>query len=256
MGRGGRGRRGRRGRRWTLTAPARLALACVVLAACGPAPDGDRGPVARGLPAGADARVREVVDGDTVVVDRSTSVRLIGVDTPETRHPDKPVQCFGKEASRHTAELLPPGTRVRLVADVEPRDRYGRTLAYVYRARDGLLVNAELVRDGYAQPLTIPPNVAHAEEFRDLARGAREAGRGLWGACGEPGGGDSAAGAPPGTQAGGAAGRCDPAYVGVCIPPPPPDLDCGDVTERRFRLRERGRDPHRFDGDGNGLGCG
>jgi micrococcal nuclease len=184
-------------------------------------------------------------------------VRLIGVDTPETRHPTKPVQCYGEEASRHTAGLLPPGTRVRLVGDVEPRDRYGRTLAYVYRARDGLFVNAELVRDGYAQPLTIPPNVAHAEEFVSLAQQAREAGRGLWGACGGDAGGPGQAGTPGATQArGGTSGRCDDAYVGVCIPPPPPDLDCGDISARRFRLREPGRDPHRFDGDGNGLGCG
>jgi micrococcal nuclease len=70
-----------------------------------------------------------------------------------------------------------------VVRDAEARDRYGRLLAYVYRARDGLFVNAALVRGGYAQPLTIPPNVAHATEFRRLAAAARHAGRGLWSAC-------------------------------------------------------------------------
>jgi micrococcal nuclease len=76
------------------------------------------------------------------------------------------------------------GERVRVVRDAEAHDRYGRLLAYVYRARDELFVNAALVRGGYAQPLTIPPNVAHAAEFRRLAAAARRAGRGLWSACG------------------------------------------------------------------------
>jgi micrococcal nuclease len=92
------------------------------------------------------------------------------------------VQCFAKAAS-HFNERLVGGQRVRLRYDAERRDRYGRLLAYVYRARDGLFVNAELVRRGYAVTLTIPPNVAHADEFAKLARRARELGRGLWRAC-------------------------------------------------------------------------
>ena len=75
------------------------------------------------------------------------------------------------------------GERVRLVRDVEERDRYGRLLAYVYRARDGLFVNAELVRRGYATVATFPPNVAHEREFRRLAKRARMSGRGLWSQC-------------------------------------------------------------------------
>jgi micrococcal nuclease len=147
------------------------------------APVDDPNVVADGLPAGRDTVVREVVDGDTIVVGDGESVRLIGVDTPETRHPAKGVQCFGREAARQTAALLPRGTRVRLVHDVERTDRYGRTLAYVVRVRDGLFVNAALLRDGFGQPLTIPPNVAHADSFRELAGQARASGRGLWGAC-------------------------------------------------------------------------
>src|SRR5262249_20175598 len=112
-------------------------------------------------------------------------VRLIGVDTPETKHPDKGVQCYGKEASAYTARLLPRGTRVRLVTDAEPRDRYDRLLAYVYRGFDGLFVNAAVARDGYALPLTIPPNVAHTEDLAALVDRARERRRGLWGACPE-----------------------------------------------------------------------
>jgi micrococcal nuclease len=133
-----------------------------------------------------DARVVRVVDGDTIVA-RSASgaterVRLIGVDTPESVKPGTPVQCFALKASAHTKHLL-TGKAVRLVGDAEARDRYGRLLAYVYREPDGLFVNADLVRRGYAQTLTIPPNVRFAERFLALARQARDAGVGLWGAC-------------------------------------------------------------------------
>lgn len=138
---------------------------------------------AAALPPGDAAAVERVVDGDTIVVTGGERVRLIGVDTPETKDPRKAVQCFGKEASAHTEALLPPGTAVRLVYDVERRDRYRRTLAYVYRETDGLFVNADLVASGYAQILTIPPNVAHADDFRALQAEARDAGRGLWSAC-------------------------------------------------------------------------
>lgn len=124
-----------------------------------------------------------MVDGDTLVIAGGERVRLIGIDTPETKDPRKPVQCFGEEAAAFTAELLPASTPVRLVYDVERKDRYGRTLAYVYRLSDGFFVNAALVAEGYAQAYTYPPNVAHSEEFVELARQARDAGRGLWSAC-------------------------------------------------------------------------
>jgi len=130
-------------------------------------------------------RVVKVVDGDTIhvqVAGTREKVRYIGVDTPETKHPAKGVECYGRQASQFNARLV-AGERVRLVRDVEERDRYGRLLAYVYRVRDGLFVNAELARLGYAQPLSIPPDVRHAERFADLARQAREQGRGLWAAC-------------------------------------------------------------------------
>jgi micrococcal nuclease len=132
------------------------------------------------------ATLVRVVDGDTIVVSvggRDERVRLIGIDTPESVKPGSPVECFGKEASGHLASLLPEGTVVRLVGDVEQRDRYGRLLAYVYREPDGLFVNAAMARDGFAEPLTIPPNVAHTSELTAAARGAREGRRGLWAAC-------------------------------------------------------------------------
>lgn len=132
---------------------------------------------------GSTRRVERVVDGDTIVVGGGERVRFIGIDTPETVDPRKPVQCFGEAASQFTKHLLPPGTGVRLAYDVERTDRYGRTLAYVYRARDGLFVNLVLVQRGYAQAATYPPDVEHADDFVAAARRAREQGRGLWSAC-------------------------------------------------------------------------
>ena len=136
------------------------------------------------------AEVVRVVDGDTVVVRlgrADETVRLLGIDTPESVDPRSPVECFGKEAAAHTASLLPAGTAVRLVRDVEARDQYDRLLAYVYRASDGAFVNLQLVNDGYASVLTYPPNVAHAEEFTAAAARARRNNLGLWSACGSPG---------------------------------------------------------------------
>lgn len=133
------------------------------------------------LPPGDRAAVERVVDGDTIVVrlgGRSVKVRLIGVDTPETVDPRRPVGCFGREASAFVKHLL-SGGQVLLAYDVEPRDRYGRTLAYVYLL-DGTFVNLSLVAGGYATTLTIPPNVAHAEQFLAAQRDARSRGLGLW----------------------------------------------------------------------------
>lgn len=129
------------------------------------------------------ARVARVVDGDTIAValDGGTEdVRYIGVDTPETVKPDEPVQCYGPEASAFNHRLV-DGETVRLVFDRELRDVYGRLLAYVHVG--GTFVNAELVRDGYARTLEIPPNTAEADRLAKLEQAAGEAGIGLWGAC-------------------------------------------------------------------------
>ncbi len=133
----------------------------------------------------SDAVVERVVDGDTIVVrigGRTERVRYIGVDTPESVKPGVHVQCYAKTAA-HENERLVAGRTVRLVPDREARDRYGRMLAYVYRSSDGLFVNAELVRGGYARTLTIRPNTAHEAEFARLAATARHARRGLWSRC-------------------------------------------------------------------------
>jgi micrococcal nuclease len=132
------------------------------------------------------ATVEHVIDGDTVVAlvqGRDEHVRLIGIDTPETVAPNKPVMCFGPEASAETHRLLPDGTKVRLVRDTEARDAYGRLLAYVYRADDGVFVNLALAQGGFADVLAIPPNTAHGDELRAAVTDARRARRGLWGAC-------------------------------------------------------------------------
>lgn len=133
------------------------------------------------------AVVSQEVDGDTIRVEvggADERVRFIGMDTPETHGRNGLVECFGKEAAKHTAELIPVGTKVRLVRDAEARDRYGRLLAYVYRFKDNLFVNLALARDGYADLLTFPPNVAHSAEFVAAVRDARNANLGLWRKCG------------------------------------------------------------------------
>jgi micrococcal nuclease len=121
--------------------------------------------------------VARVVDGDTLVLDGKERVRLLGVDTPESVDPRRPVDEFGKEAATYTRTLV-EGKQVRLEFDQQRKDKYGRTLAYVY-LEDGTFVNAELVRQGYAHAYTRFP-FRHLEEFRQLERQAREQGRGLW----------------------------------------------------------------------------
>jgi len=133
----------------------------------------------------ANATVVRVVDGDTIVarVDGvEEKVRLIGIDTPETKKEDSPVECFGPEASAYTESLLPEGMAVHLERDVEARDRYGRLLAYIYLT-DGTFVNLAIVREGFANVLTIPPNVTHADQFVAAARAAQAADAGLWSGC-------------------------------------------------------------------------
>lgn len=174
------------GRRRIRAPLASLVAVVALLAGCGRGssePPATVAPATGNLPSGIDVVVHKVIDGDTIEVSRGERVRLIGIDTPETHDPNRPAGCFGIEASRFTASVLAPGTPVRLVGDAEQRDRYGRLLAYVYRRADGLFVNAELLRRGYAQLLTIPPNVAHTDEFAALARDARAGSQGLWAAC-------------------------------------------------------------------------
>ena len=131
-----------------------------------------------------DALVTRVVDGDTIVVRLgavSEKVRYIGVNTPEVHHPRKGEEPGGREAAAVNRALV-GGKQVQLEFDVRARDRYGRLLAYVWVGQT--MVNAELVRRGYAQVMTVPPNVRHQDLFLALQRDARERGRGLWSPAG------------------------------------------------------------------------
>ncbi|HIP95694.1 MAG TPA: hypothetical protein EYH32_00580 [Anaerolineae bacterium] len=131
-----------------------------------------------------EAYVLRVVDGDTIEVEiggQRYKVRYTGVDTPETKHPAKPIECFGHEATEKNRELV-EGKTVYLEKDVSETDRYGRLLRYVHLA-DGTFVNAELVRLGYAQVATYPPDVKYVDLFLRLQHEARQAGRGLWSQC-------------------------------------------------------------------------
>jgi micrococcal nuclease len=206
------------------------------------------GPPAGGPEAiGEPANVTRVIDGDTIEValdNEILAVRLIGIDTPETVHPTKPVECYGPAASRFTSGVL-QGRPVRLEFDVERIDRYGRTLAYVWLGDD--LFNETLVARGFAQVTTYPPNVKYVDRFLAAQRDARSHERGLWGAvCNQP--------KPEPVNTGGG-GDCDPSYPDVCIPPYPPDLDCDDVPFSYFEVKPP--DPHDFDSDADAdlIGC-
>jgi micrococcal nuclease len=138
------------------------------------------------------ATVEHVVDGDTIDVEiagRTERVRLIGIDTPETKKPNTPIECFGPEASEFTASLLPEGVEVRIERDIVGRDDYGRLLGYVHlidaTATDEAhtFVNLEIVEQGYARPLTIEPNSTFSRDFAAAARRAERSDLGLWGAC-------------------------------------------------------------------------
>jgi micrococcal nuclease len=219
-------------------------------------------------PAMTEAQVTEVVDGDTLKVSiagQPQTIRLIGVDTPETKDPSSPVMCYGAEATAKTQELVDLANgHVLLEKDVSKTDRYGRLLRYVWLVHlDGRrMLNEELVKGGFAQVSTYPPDVKYQDAFLAADREARESGAGLWGACGsfgapaeEPEAPPEAAPAPaePEPAPGQTGGNCDPSYPGVCIPPPPPGLNCGDISYSGFAVQPP--DPHDFDGNHDGVGC-
>jgi micrococcal nuclease len=159
-----------------VTAPARSLLVALAVSGCS----------AQAAPTTGEATVRAVIDGDTIEVDygpHRETVRLLGIDTPETKHPDKPVECFGPEAAALLGSLLPAGSVVQLARDVEARDRFGRLLAFVTRAHDGLDVQGALVDAGAADVLSIAPNRARHLELARRRDAARTAGAGQWGAC-------------------------------------------------------------------------
>lgn len=122
--------------------------------------------------------VEKVIDGDTFKTYNDKSIRLIGINTPEIGHHNQKVEYFGKEAAKYTRNRI-EGKTVFLEYGVQKRDKYHRILAYVY-LMDGTFFNAEIVRKGYAELMTIPPNVKYTDLFRKLAKKARKEKRGLW----------------------------------------------------------------------------
>lgn len=214
--------------------------------------------------------VIQIVDGDTIRVRISgftETVRLIGIDTPETKARNEPIMCFGPEATAFTREMVQrANNRVLLEKDVSETDSFGRLLRYVWLPHsDGTrFLNEELVKQGYAQASTFPPDVKYADLFAEQARQAREENAGLWGSCGEFGVPAATPTPVPTTTPQPAptatpvptsppAQNCHPSYPSVCIPPPPPDLDCPEIPYTNFTVT--GSDPHGFDRDNDGIGC-
>jgi micrococcal nuclease len=182
-----------------------------------------------------EAEVVSITDGDTIRVRLADGVvepvRYIGIDTPDGADP------FRQEATDRNAQLLAGGI-VFLEADASDRDRFSRLLRYVW-VRDVTgrysLISATLVAEGLAQAATFPPDVRHDSLFAELQDAARATRLGLWADFADD------------------ATACSPAYPSVCIPPPPPDLDCSQIPFRRFTVLPP--DPHLFDGNLDGLGC-
>ena len=201
------------------------------------------------------AQVVSITDGDTIRVQvggREYPVRYIGMDTPETHFGVEPL---GPEAADANARLV-AGKQVVLEKDVSETDKYGRLLRDVWLRDDSgwLLVNLELVRLGFAQVATYPPDVKYTDSLLLPAqRAARAAGIGLWASDEPTSSATPAATAPHGLVA----GSCEPSYPDICVPLDSPDLDCGDISARRFRVvwDVPNPDPDRFDGDHDGIGC-
>lgn len=222
--------------------------------------------------------VVSITDGDTIVVELADGarerVRLTGIDTPETKHPSKPVQCFGPEATAKTTELA-LGKPVSLELDVQQRDRYGRLLAYVWPDGAMLMLNEQLAAEGYALPLTIAPNVRYAEQFRQASTIARENGLGLWAGCSADGAPTEAADYDGTTEDRVVEAPAAPAAPAPQAAPPAPapapapepaakpgvavlDLDCKDFPSQaaaQAELRRDPSDPHGLDADKDGIAC-
>jgi micrococcal nuclease len=201
--------------------------------------------------------VASVYDGDTLTLRDGRRVRLLQVDTPELGSGE----CFSRAARTALLRLTPIGKTVVLELDprLDRRDRYGRHLRYL--RRNGVNVNVELVRRGAAAPYFYRGERGrHASALMRAAQGAKASKRGLWKACPstvlDPNRAVTTGRSGPPTKSPPPSGKCDPSYAGVCIPPPPPDLDCADIRARwPVPVRVVGSDPHRLDGDDDGLGC-
>lgn len=133
------------------------------------------------------ATVAKAIDGDTVELTTGEKVRYVGIDTPETKHPTKGVQCFGREASARNKELV-EGKKILMEKDVSNTDRYDRLLRYIYlpnpeASQEAIFVNEYLVEQGYAQALTYPPDVKYNQIMLNAQKAAQQGKKGLWSKC-------------------------------------------------------------------------
>jgi micrococcal nuclease len=197
----------------------------------------------------AAVKVLRVVDGDTIEIEGGQRVRYIGIDTPETVDPRKPVQCFGKEAAAKNRVLV-EGQEVRLEKDISDTDRYGRLLRYVYVG--DTLINELLVSEGYAHASSYPPDVKYQEKLRAAEEEARAEERGLWGNCA------ASTPAPSSSSTAGAAGACQYSCLS-------PDRDCSNFSDPTAAQDffdccgfTATNDPMKLDslGIGDGVACG
>lgn len=204
---------------------------------------------------GSTYKVTEVVDGDTLKAsstdsNNTVSVRLIGIDAPETSHPSKPVQCFGRKASNKLTNLVESKT-VHLKSDDSQanQDKYQRLLRYVYLQNE-THINKKMIRQGYAYEYTYNTPYKYQEDFRKAEKRARNTNAGLWASntCD----GERYSSSDSGASSGSSSEDCDPNYEGGCVPKVSGDLNCSDIS---FSVRVVGSDPHNFDGDGDKHGC-
>lgn len=124
-------------------------------------------------------KVLRVIDGDTIELENGQKVRYIGIDTPETVDPRRDLQCFGKEASLYNKTLV-EGKEIYLEKDISQTDRYGRLLRYIYLEENGISINEQLVKEGYAVASSYPPDIKYQEKLRLIEQEARNNQKGLW----------------------------------------------------------------------------
>jgi len=193
---------------------------------------------------GRRGRVAHIVDGDTLHAtfgDQTERVRIFSVNTPEL----DPVECYGIEATALMATLAPIGSVVWFERGETAIDRYDRSLYWVWiQVEDGTwqLLQDAIVAAGAGEVRVYPPDDRYTDWLMLRESQARASGEGMWSVCADPDVDDGE-------------GNCDPAYPDVCIRPlnPGGDLDCADISHRRFLVLPP--DPHNFDGDKNGIGC-
>lgn len=204
-----------------------------------------------------------VVDGDTLDVrlasGRRERVRLIGIDTPELN----PAECLARQAASR-ARRLAQGRRVRMIGDAtqQTRDRYRRLLAYV-ELPGRVDLGRRLLGEGLARVYVYDRPFVRLATYRKAQQGAERARRGVWRSCSIPSPlpppppPPPPPPQPPPPPPPPPGGNCHASYPTVCIPPAPPDLDCGNIPYRDFTVRHDvpDPDPHRFDGDRDGIGC-